>query len=61
MLTKADKGGEFQCKHTSAFTQHVGQEDSVITLACKRCIQYIAQWKYKHSSTSPPPAQWLSV
>jgi len=34
MQTKADKGEGLQCKRTSAFTEHVGQEGSVTTLAC---------------------------
>jgi len=44
MRTKADKGeGDFSANGRPHFTQHVGQEDSVTTLACKLCIQYIAQ------------------
>jgi len=35
--------GDFSASGRPHFTQHVGQEDSVTTLACKLCIQYIAQ------------------
>jgi len=42
-----NRGGGFQCKRTSAFYTtcrlYIGQEDSVTTLACKLCVQYIAQ------------------
>jgi len=34
--------GDFSASGRPHFTQHVGQEDSVTTLACKLCIQYIA-------------------
>jgi len=44
MRKKADKGeGDFSVSGRPHFTQHVDQEDSVTTLACKLCIQYIAQ------------------
>ena len=44
MRTKADKGeGDFSASGRPHFTQHIGQEDSVTTLARKLCVQYIAQ------------------